>query len=152
MNHREGGVAGARGDVELEAGDLTGRIIGMAIKVHKTTGPGLFEQFYEDCLGVELSRAGLRFQRQVVIPAIYEGVRFERGYRIDLIVEESVLVEIKSIDAIFPIHENQFLTYLHLSGCRVGLLLNFNVSLLKNGLRRFVQTSPRPPLSPPSRR
>jgi GxxExxY protein len=145
------GVLGERGEEDggLVAGKLTGRVIGMAIRIHKTLGPGLFESFYEDCLALELANAGLRFERQVVLPGVYEGVRFERGYRADLIVEGTVLIEIKSIDAILPVHENQLLTYLHLSDCRVGLLLNFKTALLKNGLRRFVHIpSPRPPETP----
>jgi GxxExxY protein len=133
----------------LVAGELTGQLIGIAIKIHKSLGPGLFEQFYEDCFALELSRVGLHFERQVVLPGVYEGIRFDRGYRADLIVEETVLIEIKSIDIILPIHENQLLTYLHLSDCRVGLLLNFKTTRLKDGLRRYVHTpSPRPP-SPP---
>lgn len=148
MHHRERGVPGGRGE-GLAEGELTGRVIGLAIKVHKTVGPGLYENIYEDCLGLELSRAGLRFQRQVELPLVYEGVRFERSYRADIIVEETIIIEIKSIENILPIYEAQILTYLHLSGCRVGLLLNFNSILLKNGLRRFIQSSsPRPPLAP----
>jgi GxxExxY protein len=145
------GGSGDRGEEEggLVAGKLTGRVIGLAIRIHKTLGPGLFEHFYEDCLAMELSRAGLRFARQVVLPGIYEGVRFDRGYRADLIVEGTVLIEIKSVDNILQVHENQLLTYLYLSECRVGLLLNFNTVLLKNGLRRFVHNpSPRPPETP----
>jgi len=153
MNHGERGVLGDRGEEEsgLVAGDLTGHVIGMAIKIHKTVGPGLYEHFYEDCLALELSHAGLRFERQVIIPAMYEGVRFDRSYRADLIVEETVLIEIKSIDNILRVHDNQLLTYLYLSGCRVGLLFNFNTVLLKNGLRRFVRdSSPRSPGTPRS--
>ena len=151
MNPGGRGGLGGRGeeDVGLVAGKLTGRLIGMAIGIHKALGPGLFEQFYEDCLALELSRAGLQFERQIVLPGVYEGVRFDRGYRADLIVEGTVLIEIKSVDAILPVHENQLLTYLYLSECRVGLLLNFKTTLLKNGLRRYVHTaSPRSP-SPP---
>jgi len=149
--HRGGReVPGGRGEAGLAAGDMSGRVIGLAIKVHKTVGAGLFERVYEDCLGFELSRAGLRFERQVKLPLIYEGVCFERAYRADIIVEETIILEIKSIENILPIHEAQLLTYLRLSGCRVGLLLNFNTVLLKNGLRRVVQTSPRPPGTPPS--
>jgi GxxExxY protein len=121
-----------------ERDEVTNRVIGLAIKIHRTVGPGLLEQVYEDCLGFELARAGLRFERQVKLPLIYEGIRFERAYRADLIVEESVLLEIKSIESILPVHESQILTYLRLSGCHIGLLLNFNTKLLKNGLRRFV--------------
>jgi GxxExxY protein len=142
------GGLGGRGEEDggLVAEKLTGRLIGMAIKIHKSLGPGLFEQFYEDCFALELSRGGLQFERQVVLPGVYEGVRFDRGYRADLIVEGVVLIEIKSIDAILSVHENQLLTYLYLSECHVGLLMNFKTTLLKNGLRRFVHApSPRPP-------
>lgn len=145
------GGLGGRGEEDggLVAEKLTGRLIGMAIKIHKVAGPGLFEQYYEDCFVLELSRSGLQFERQVVLPGVYEGVRFDRSYRADLIVERTVIIEIKSVDVILPIHESQLLTYLHLSECRVGLLLNFKTTLLKNGLRRYVHTpSPRPP-SPP---
>jgi GxxExxY protein len=147
MHHGERGAREGRGEEEggLVAGDVTGRVIGLAIKVHKTVGPGLLEQVYEDCLCLELSGGGLAFQRQVELPLIYNGVRLPRAYRADIIVEESIVLEIKSIEQILPVHESQLLTYLYLSGCRVGLLLNFNTTLLKNGLRRFVQTSsPRP--------
>jgi GxxExxY protein len=118
--------------------EVTNRVIGLAIKVHRTVGPGLLEQVYEECLAFELARAGIRFQRQVKLPLIYEEMRFERAYRADLIVEESVLLEIKSIENILPVRESQMLTYLHLSGCHIGLLLNFKTKLLKNGLRRFI--------------
>jgi GxxExxY protein len=151
MIHRGRGGSGGRGEEGggLVAEKLTGRVIGLAIKIHKTLGPGLFESFYEDCLALEFSHAGLQFARQVVLPGIYEGNRFDRGYRADLIVEDAVLIEIKSVDAILPVHENQLLTYLHLSQCRVGLLMNFKTTRLKDGLRRFVHTpSPRPPLPP----
>jgi GxxExxY protein len=96
------------------------------------------EQVDEGCPGFELARAGLRFERRVKLPLIYEGIRFDRAYRADLIVEQSVLLEIKSIENILPVHESQILTYPRLSGCHIGLLLNFNTKLLKNGLRRFI--------------
>jgi GxxExxY protein len=146
MNHGGRGVLGGRGEEEtgLAAGDVTGRVIGLAIKVHKTVGPGLLEQVYVDCLCLEMARNGLAFQRQVELPLIYDGVRLNRAYRADIVVEESIILEIKSIEQILPVHEFQVLTYLHLSGCRVGLLLNFNTTLLKNGLRRFINSSPRP--------
>jgi GxxExxY protein len=117
---------------------MTNRVIGLAIKVHRTLGPGLLEQVYEDCLGFELAHAGIRFERQVEVPLVYEGVRFDRAYRADIVVEKSVILEIKSIENILPVHESQILTYLRLSGCRIGLLMNFNTKLLKNGLRRFI--------------
>ncbi len=133
MNHGERGVLGGRGEGEtgLAAGDTTGRVIGLAIRVHKTVGPGLLEQVYVDCLCLEMARNGIVFQRQVELPLIYDGIRLPRAYRADIVVEESVILEIKSIEKILPVHESQLLTYLHLSGCRVGLLLNFNTTLLK---------------------
>jgi GxxExxY protein len=143
MNHGGRGVLGARGEEAggLVAGDLTGRVIGLAIKVHKAVGPGLLEQVYEDCLCHEMALDGLEFQRQVELSLIYDGFRLPRAYRADIVVEGTIILEIKSIEQILPVHEAQLLTYLRLSGCGVGLLLNFNTALLKNGLRRFVQTS-----------
>jgi GxxExxY protein len=123
---------------KMDGEEVTRQVIGMAIKIHRALGPGLFERTYEDCLELELSRAGLRFQRQVELHLVYEGVRFPRCYRADIIVEDAVILEIKAIDRILPIHESQVLTYLCLSGCRIGLLLNFNTRLIKDGLRRFV--------------
>jgi GxxExxY protein len=114
------------------------RAIGLAIKVHRAVGPGLLESVYEECLSFELARAGMRFERQVELPLIYEGIRFDRAWRADIIIERSVVLEIKSIESILPVHGSQLLTYLMLSGCRIGLLLNFNTKLLKDGLRRFV--------------
>jgi GxxExxY protein len=96
---------------------VTNRVIGLAIKVHRTIGPGLLEQVHEDWLGFELARASLRLERQLKLPSIYEGIRFDRAYRADLIVEESVPLKIKSIENILPVHESPILTYLHLSGC-----------------------------------
>jgi GxxExxY protein len=151
MNHGGRGGLGGRGEAigGLAAGDLTGLVIGLAIKVHKAVGPGLLEQVYEECLCHEMTLNGLAFRRQVELPLIYGGVRLPRAYRADIIVEEEVIVEVKSIEQILPVHEAQLLTYLRLSDCGVGLLLNFNTALLKNGLRRFVQNSspgtPRPP-------
>jgi len=130
------GHEGDRGTVDGE--EVARRVIGMAIKIHRAVGPGLFEHTYEDCLELELSRAGPRFQRQVELHLVYEGVRFERTYRADIIVENTVILEVKSIDTIPPIHESQILTYLRSSGCRIGLLLNFNAVLMKNGIRCFV--------------
>ncbi len=145
-------MPGGRGEEEtgLAAGDLTGRVIGLAIKVHKTVGPGLLEQIYVDCLCLEMERTGIVFQRQVELPLIYDGIRLPRAYRADIVVEDSIILEMKSIEQILPVHESQLLTYLHLSGCRVGLLLNFNTTLLKNGLRRFINSSPRSPGTPRS--
>ena len=143
MNHGARGVLGARGETVggLAAGDLTGRVIGLAIKVHKTVGPGLLEQIYEDCLCHEKTLHGLTGQRQVKLPLIYNGVRLPHACRTDIVAGETVVLEIKSIERILPVHEAQLLTYLRLSSCAVGLLLNFNASLLKDGLRRFVKTA-----------
>lgn len=121
----------------MELNDLTGRIIGAAIEVHKILGPGLLESVYEECLSHELGVGQIPFQRQKEIPIEYKGVRLSCGYRIDLLVDGRVIVEIKSCDTVLPIHEAQLLTYLKLTGLRVGLLINFNVSTLRNGIKRF---------------
>jgi GxxExxY protein len=104
------------------AGDLTGRVIGLAIKVHKTVGPGFLEQIYEDCLCHEMVLSGLRFQRQVELSLIYDGVRLPRAYRTDIVAGETVILEIESIEHILPVHEAQLLTYLRPSHCTMGLL------------------------------
>lgn len=120
------------------AGDASSEIIGLAIKVHRVLGPGLLEDVYEECLCWELERSGLQVARQVMLPLIYEGMRLPCGFRADLIVESSIIIEIKSIERLLPVHKSQILTYLRLSGCRIGLLMNFNHTLLKDGLRRFM--------------
>ena len=117
---------------------ITENIIGAGIKVHRALGPGLLESAYEACLAFELAKRGLRVVAQKPLPLVYEEVKLECGYRIDLLVEDSVIVEIKSVDAVAPIHEAQIMSYLKLSGCKVGLLINFNVTVLKDGIRRFV--------------
>lgn len=117
---------------------ITEAIIGAAIEVHRALGPGLLESAYEACLAYEVNRRGLAVEQQKPLPLVYEGVKLECGYRIDLLVEESAIVEVKSLDRLAPIHEAQILSYLKLSGCKVGLLINFNVTLLKDGIRRFV--------------
>jgi len=118
--------------------DLTDAIIGGAIEVHRALGPGLLESTYEMCLCRELSIRGLRFQRQVPIAVEYKGAKLDCGYRVDLVVDETVLVEIKAIDSLLPIHATQLLSYLKLGGWKIGLLVNFNVELLKHGIRRRV--------------
>ena len=117
---------------------ITHRIIRGAITVHEALGAGLLESTYEACLAFELADKGLHVQRQVGLPIVYKGVRLDEGYRIDLLVEEKVIVEVKSVQALIPVHEAQLLSYLKLSGCRVGLLINFNHELLKQGLKRMV--------------
>lgn len=109
-----------------------------AFQVHKTLGPGLLESAYEHCLAYEIARRGLSVQRQVALPLVYEGEKLDAGYRLDLVIDDAVIIEIKAIDLLAPIHDAQVLTYLKLSGLRIGLLMNFNVTLLKQGLRRFV--------------
>jgi len=117
---------------------ITEAIIGGAIQVHRVLGPGLLESAYEACLAFELKKRGLRVEQQKPLPLVYEQVKLDCGYRIDLLVEGAVVVEVKSIDAVAPIHEAQVISYLKLSGCRVGLLINFKVLQLKDGIRRFV--------------
>ena len=122
----------------MEINDVTGQIIDAAMKVHTALGPGLLESAYEACLAFELSKRGLRVQRQAELPVMYDGIRIDVGYRIDLLVEDLVVVELKSIAEFLPIHEAQLLTYLKLSRRKVGLLMNFNVPVLRDGLKRRV--------------
>ena len=112
--------------------------IDSALQVHRALGPGLLESAYEHCLAHELALRGVQVQRQLGLPVVYEGERLDAGYRLDLVVDGSVIVEVKSLDALAPIHDAQVLTYLKLSGLRIGLLINFNVVLLKQGIKRLV--------------
>ena len=118
--------------------ELTKEIIGGAIKVHRFLGPGLLESAYEECLSYELIRLGLKIERQKPVPVVYEEVKLECGYRIDILVEKKIILELKSVDALAPIHEAQLLTYLRFSKKPLGLLINFNVTLLKKGIKRYV--------------
>jgi len=122
----------------LHEEQLTSRIIGAAIEVHRELGPGLLESAYEECLCHELRSLGILFQRQVSLPVKYKTVRLDCGYRADVIIEDRIVAELKSIDQITDLHKAQLLTYLRKSGIKVGLLLNFNVEVLKNGLVRLV--------------
>jgi GxxExxY protein len=117
---------------------ITEAIIGAAILVHRELGPGLLESAYEACLAYEIARSGFSVERQKELPVIYRNVKLDCGYRIDLLIENKVIVEIKAIDKLAPIHTAQLLSYLKLSGCRVGLLINFNVKVLKDGIRRLI--------------
>jgi GxxExxY protein len=117
---------------------LTKLIIGLAIEVHQQLGPGLLESAYEECLCYELKQGGLAYVRQAPLPIVYKDVRLDCGYRLDLVVERQVIIEIKSVERLLPIHDAQVLTYLRLSGCRIGLIMNFNTAMLKDGLRRLV--------------
>jgi GxxExxY protein len=124
-----------RGHPELN--QLTEKIIGAAIEVHRHLGPGLLESAYEACLTYELGRMGLSVEQQKALPLVYKEVHLDQGYRLDLLVEGKVVVELKTVEDFTPVHEAQMLSYLKLGGCPVGLLINFNVKLLKDGIRRF---------------
>ncbi len=117
---------------------LTRNIVGAAIDVHRELGPGLLESVYEECLAFELSQRGLVFARQIAVPLSYKGQSLDSQLRLDLVVENAVVVELKSVEAVLPVHEAQLLTYLRLTGCQVGLLINFNVAVLRNGILRRV--------------
>jgi len=121
---------------------ITETIVGAAIEVHRALGPGLLESAYESCLAFELAQRGLKVEQQKPLPIVYRDVRLECGYRLDLLVENQVIVEIKSADSLLPIHKAQLLSYLKLSGCHVGLLINFNVRILKEGVARVVNNFP----------
>jgi GxxExxY protein len=118
--------------------EISEKIIGCSIEVHKSLGPGLLESAYLECLYYELKKAGLKVEKQKPLPLIYKEVKLDAGYRLDLIVENKVVVEVKSVDCLNDIHVAQVLTYLKLSGCKLGLLVNFNVLRLTDGLRRLV--------------
>jgi len=123
--------------------DLTREIIGAAIEVHKQLGPGLLESAYEECLAHELQLRNLKVERQKPVPVVYKRVKLECGYRIDILVENRVVVELKSIEGFAPVHEAIVLTYLRLSDHKLGLLINFNVTVLKDGVRRFILSAPK---------
>jgi len=123
---------------KMRVNDLTREVIGAAIEVHRALGPGLLESVYEECLSYELGLRGLHFERQKPLPVVFKEVKLDCGYRLDLLVSNSVVVEIKAIEALLPVHEAQILTYLKLGGWNIGLLINFNVPVLKDGIRRIV--------------
>jgi GxxExxY protein len=129
-------------DVKKKIDILTDRIIGAAIQVHRELGPGLLESAYEACLFYELCDRSLRVERQKSLPVKYRGIVLDCGYRIDLLVEDKVIIELKAVEQLLPIHRAQVLSYLKLSGCRLGLLINFNVLLLKRGIQRLVLNLP----------
>ena len=118
--------------------EITHEIIGAAIEVHKLLGPGLLESAYEACLCHEFAIRKISFQKQKPIPLVYKEIKLDCGFRLDLLVEKRIVVELKSVDALAPIHEAIMLTYLRLSGHKLGLLINFNISILKEGIRRFI--------------
>jgi GxxExxY protein len=121
----------------MEINQITGLILRSAYSVHTALGPGLLESAYEECLYYELCQAGLMVEKQKALPLVYKDVKLDAGYRIDLLVEKKVVVEIKSVESFTDVHTAQVLTYLKLSGCKIGLLLNFNVTSLKNGIKRL---------------
>jgi len=128
---------GERGE-DLAHKDLTDRIIGAAITVHKALGPGLLESAYHKCLVHELGEDGLRVENEKTLPLEYRGTKIDAGYRLDMVVEETIIVENKTVERILPIHEAQLLTYLKLTGCEVGLIINWNVPFLRDGIKRMV--------------
>ena len=119
--------------------DLSERVLGACIEVHRHLGPGLLESAYEECLCHELSLTGLKFARQRPLPVVYKGVMLDCGYRLDVVIEESLVLELKAVDHLLPVHEAQVLTYLKLTGMDVGLLINFNTAALRCGIRRLVR-------------
>ena len=122
----------------MDENSLTRDIIGTAIEVHKLLGPGLLESAYEECLARELVLRNIRFERQKPAPVVYKDVKLECGYRMDFLIDGKVVVELKAVEALTPVHEAIVLTYLRLSGCKLGLLINFNVPVLKDGIQRFI--------------
>jgi GxxExxY protein len=121
----------------MELNQLTEKIIGCAIEVHRNLGPGLLESAYEECLVYELRNAGLLAERQVAVPIVYKDIKLECGYRIDVLVENTVVIELKTVDGFAPVHEAQILTYMKFASKNIGLLINFNVALLKDGIKRY---------------
>ena len=121
---------------------ITEMIIGAAIEVHRALGPGLLESAYQACVAYDLIERGLKIEQQKPLPVIYKGVKLDCGYRIDLVVEDAVLVELKSVEALVPVHKAQIISYLRLSGYKVGLLINFNVVTNKGGIQRVVNNFP----------
>jgi GxxExxY protein len=117
---------------------VTQAIIGAAIQVHKSIGPGLLESAYEACLAYELGEIGLTVERQKPLPLVYKNIKLDCGNRVDILIEEKIIVEVKAIDQVLPVHLAQMLSYLRISGCKVGLLINFNEKLLKHGIHRIV--------------
>jgi GxxExxY protein len=121
----------------VEINQITEKIKGCAIEVHKNLGPGLLESAYEECLVYELRKAGLKAEQQVDVPVDYKEIKFDYGYRIDILVENTVVIELKTVDGFAPVHEAQILTYMNFASKSIGLLINFNVALLKDGIKRY---------------
>ena len=130
MNHRDA--------ENTERDPVSAMVIGAAIEVHRVLGPGLLESAYEECLCHELNLRGIAFERQVALPVNYKSVKLDCGYRLDIVLPGKLIVELKAVEQLAPVHDAQLLTYLKLSGIHTGLLLNFNVPLLRDGIRRLV--------------
>jgi GxxExxY protein len=122
----------------LEFDELSNKVIGCAIEVHRNLGPGLLESTYEQCLAHELTIEGMPFKLQYALPVEYKGIKLDCGYRIDVLVDNSLIVELKSVENVLPIHQAQLITYMKLSGIKIGLLMNFNVKYMKDGIKRMV--------------
>lgn len=132
-----------RGDAEARSFDeLTGKVIGACIDIHRELGPGLLESAYEECLCHELTLAGIPFERQKSLPVSYKDVQLDCGYRVDILVDNRLILELKTVDELLPIHEAQLLTYLKIAKLKCGLLINFNVPVLKQGIKRLVNNFP----------
>jgi GxxExxY protein len=135
MNHQD--TKAPREPIAKETDKVASKIVDAAFAVHTTLGPGLLESVYEVCLLHELQKRGLKAERQVLLPVVYDGLRLDSGLRLDLVVENRVVVELKAVDTLLPVHKAQMLTYLKLSGHRLGLLVNFNSVLIKDGIHRI---------------
>ena len=122
----------------MDLNQITERAIGAAIEVHRALGPGLLESAYESCLAYEIAQRGLKVEQQKPLPVVYKEVSLDAGYRLDLLIEGTVIIELKAVEALTPLHKAQLLSYLKLSGLRVGLLINFNVQMLRNGIQRVI--------------
>ena len=122
----------------MNINEMSGKIISSAMKVHTNLGPGLLENAYETCLSYEIRKTGMKVERQKTMPLIYDGKRMDIDYKIDILVEDTIIVELKSVERIIPIHEAQLLSYLKISGKQLGLLINFNVEHLRNGIKRII--------------
>jgi len=129
-------------DERARPNTITEQVIGAAIEVHRTLGPGLLESAYEVCLVFELRERGFRVEQQKPLPVVYKNVKLDCGCRLDLVIEDRVIVEVKAVEKLTSVHDAQLLSYLRLYGCKVGLLINFHVSMLKNGVRRIVNEFP----------
>lgn len=135
MNHQ--GTKAPRREISSEMDEVAKQVVNAALAVHRGLGPGLLESVYEICLAHELRKRGLKVERQLELPVAYDGIRLDAGFRLDLVVNDCLIVELKTVDALLPIHHAQVLTYLKLSNHRLALLINFNVTLIKDGIKRI---------------